>query len=128
MAKKPKSATAVLVTTTLVQRVPLYFYKTAAGNEPVLDWLKSLPAGERKAIGGDLSDAQFARPVGMPRCRTLGDGLFEIRTNLINKIARVFVCYHDSGLVALHGFIKKTQKIPPDEMALARKRMKEITD
>jgi phage-related protein len=108
------------------QRVPLNFYKTAAGNEPVLEWLRSLPDAERKAIGSDLSDAQFAWPVGMPLCRPLGSHLFEIRTSLNDKIARVFVCFSDGGLVALHGLIKKTQKIPASDLALARKRMKDL--
>ena len=108
------------------QRVSLNFYKTAAGNEPVLEWLRSLPDAERKAIGSDLSDAQFAWPVGMPLCRPLGGHLFEIRTSLSDKIARIFVCFSDGGLVALHGFVKKTQKTPPGDIALARKRMKDV--
>jgi phage-related protein len=108
------------------QRVPLNFYRSAAGNEPVLEWLRSLPDAERKAIGSDLSDAQFAWPVGMPLCRPLGGGLFEIRTSLDGKIARVFICFSDGILVALHGFIKKTQKTPRSDLALAIKRLKEV--
>lgn len=63
----------------------------------------------------------------MPLCRAMGQGLWEIRTDLpSNRIARVLLCLHEGALVALHGFIKKTQKTPDDELALARKRQKEL--
>ena len=78
-------------------------------------------------IGQDLMRAQWCWPVGMPLCRPMGHGLWEIRTNLpSNRIARVLVCLHKGRLVALHGFIKKTQKKPDDELTLARKRQKEL--
>ena len=43
-----------------------------------------------------------------------------------NRIARVLLCLDEGVLVALHAFIKKTQKTPDDELALARKRQKEL--
>ena len=56
-----------------------------------------------------------------------GAGLMGIRTYLLsNPIARVLVCLHKGKLVALHGFIKKTQKTPDDELTLARKRQEEL--
>jgi phage-related protein len=70
---------------------------------------------------------QFRWPVGMPLCRPMGEGLWEVRTSLpSNRIARVLFCVVAERIVVLHGFIKKTQKTPDDEMALARKRMKEF--
>ena len=83
-------------------RVPLNFYKTEAGNEPVLEWLRSLPVNERRAIGRELKEAQIGWPIGMPLCRPLGAGLYEIRTRHPDKITRVFVCFADGALVALH--------------------------
>jgi phage-related protein len=63
----------------------------------------------------------------MPLCRALGNGLWEIRTSLPSKtIARVVVCFHDGVLYALHGFIKKSQKTPDEELAIARKRKQEV--
>ncbi|EQD36116.1 protein containing DUF891, partial [mine drainage metagenome] len=57
-----------------------------------------------------------------------GQGLWEVRTDLpSSRIARVLICLHKGKLVALHGFIKKTQKTPADELTLARKRQKEVT-
>ena len=71
--------------------------------------------------------AQWRWPVGMPLCRAMGQGLWEIRTDLpSNKIARVLLCLHEGVLVALHGLIKKTQNTPDSELALARQRQKEL--
>lgn len=110
------------------RKTPLVFYRTSAGAEAVLDWLKNLPPEERKEIGRDLMRAQWRWPVGMPLCRPLGRGLWEVRSNLPgNRIARVLFCIHDGEMVALHGFIKKTQKTPAADLELARKRMKEAT-
>lgn len=109
------------------QKTPLQFYKSNGGNEPVREWLKDLDEPDRHAIGQDLMRAQWRWPAGMPLCRPMGHGLWEIRTDLpSNRIARVLVCLHKGRLVALHGFIKKTQKTPDDELALAKKRQKEL--
>jgi phage-related protein len=108
-------------------KIDLYFYQTKSGNEPVRDWLKEQDEAERKAIGLDLQRVQYRWPVGMPLCRSLKDGLWEVRTSLPNgTISRVLICFHDGDLYALHGFIKKTQKTPDEDLKLARKRMKEI--
>lgn len=70
---------------------------------------------------------QWRWPVGMPLCRSLRDGLWEVRSALpSDRIARVIFCAHDGVLVALHGFTKKTQKTPADDLDLARKRTKEL--
>ena len=109
------------------RKVPLIFYRTAGGAEPVLDWLKSLPEDDRKEIGRDLMRAQWRWPVGMPLCRSLRGGLWEVRSTLpSNAIARVLFCIHGGCIVALHGFVKKTQKTPQAELELAKKRMKEV--
>jgi phage-related protein len=109
------------------QKTPLVFYRSANGKEPVREWLLALDALDRQAVGQDLMRAQWRWPVGMPLCRAMGQGLWEIRTDLpSNRIARVLLCLHEGVLVALHGFIKKTQKTPDDELATARKRQKEL--
>ena len=109
------------------KKIPLIFFRTIAGNEPVREWLKGLPEEERQAIGRDLLRAQWRWPVGMPLCRSLGNGLWEVRTDLLTRrTVRVLLCLHNEHLVALHGFIKKTQKTPKEDLALAWKRMKEL--
>jgi phage-related protein len=109
------------------KKIPLFFFRTAAGNEPVREWLKGLAEEERHAIGVDLLRAQWRWPVGMPLCRAMGGGLWEIRTDLpTRRTARVLVCLYRERLVALHGFIKKTRATPVEDLELARKRKKEL--
>ncbi len=108
-------------------KIPLAFFRTPSGQEPVREWLKELPEAERQVIGKDLLRAQWRWPVGMPLCRPLGNGLWEIRTDLPTKrTARVLLCLYRDHLVALHGFIKKTRTTPEEDLALARKRKKEL--
>jgi len=106
------------------KRVPAIFFRTEAGGEPLREWLKSLPSPEdRKLIGEDIKTVEFGWPVGMPVCRSLGGGICEIRTHLTqDRIARVLF-YIDAKrrMVLLHGFIKKTQKTPLNDLELARK-------
>jgi phage-related protein len=65
--------------------------------------------------------------LGLPHTDALGEGLFELRLKGCEGIARVFFCtWVERRIVMLHGFIKKTQKTPPRDIQLARKRMKEI--
>ncbi|MDQ6437799.1 type II toxin-antitoxin system RelE/ParE family toxin [Mesorhizobium sp. LHD-90] len=74
-----------------------------------------------------MRTAEFGWPVGMPLCRSLSGhkGLWEIRTNLSDgRIARVFFCSHQGAMVLLHGFIKKSQNTPPQEIETAVKRMR----
>ena len=47
-------------------RFQIIFYKTESGNEPVREWLKSLPRADRKIIGEDIKTVQFGWPLGMP--------------------------------------------------------------
>lgn len=91
------------------------------------EWLKDMRQEERRAVGIDLLRAQWRWPVGMPLCRPMGSGLWEIRTALPTKrTARVLICFYLDQLVALHGFIKKTRATPDEDLALARKRKKEL--
>jgi phage-related protein len=107
-------------------RLPVLFYRTRAGNEPVREWLKELPPIERARIGADLYRVQSEWPVGMPLCRSLGGGLREIRSSLLsNRIARIMFFIEDDEIYVVHGFIKKTRKTPPEEIELARRRFKE---
>jgi phage-related protein len=109
------------------KKIPLVFFRTLAGNEPVREWLKELPEEERQFIGKDLLRAQWRWPVGMPLCRAMAGGLWEIRTDLPTKrTARVLICFYSNHLVALHGFIKKTRATPDEDLQLARKRKKEL--
>lgn len=108
--------------------VPVRFYRSEAGIEPVRDWLRSLDESDRRSIGRDLMRVQFGWPIGMPLVRSLKDGLWEVRSSLPSqRIARVVLCFHDGTLIVLHGFIKKTQKTSAGDLALAKRRMTEVT-
>ena len=101
------------------------FFKTEAGNEPVREWLKELSKADCKVIGTDILTVQYAWPVGKPLVDNLGDGIWEVRSRLDNRIARTLFAMVDQEIVLLHGFIKKQQKTPPDELELAKKRKKQ---
>ncbi len=102
------------------------FFRQKNGKEPVRDWLQSLPTADRKLIGQDIKTVQWGWPLGMPLVRSLGNGLWEIRTDLPERIARVVFCTRDDHLVLLHGFIKKTQKTPKKDIVLAKDRMNRL--
>ena len=94
----------------------------------MLEWLHGLPKGDRHAIGIDLMRVQIGWPIGMPLVRGFGNGLWEVRSTLPSRrIARLLLCFHEGVIVVLHGFIKKTQKTPPDDLELAKKRKREVT-
>jgi len=110
-----------------IKRIPLLFYRSVGDREPVREWLKGLEYLDRHAIGMDLMRVQWRWPIGMPLCRPLGQGLWEVRTNLpSNRIGRVLFCLHEGALVALHGFIKKTEKIPDNELKIAIQRKEDL--
>lgn len=98
------------------------FFKTESGSEPVREWLKSLAREECKGIGVDILTVQYAWPVGKPLVDHLGDGIWEIRSRLGNRIARTLFIEVDQEIVLLHGFIKKTQQTPKQDLELAKKR------
>jgi phage-related protein len=104
------------------------FFKTDAGNEPVREWLKGLPREDRKTVGADILTVQYAWPVGKPLVDNLGDGLWEVRSRLSNRIARTLFAIVDQEIVLLHGFIKKQRRTPPDELELAKKRKKQYLE
>lgn len=111
-----------------MKRLPAAFYELPSGRLPVQEWLKSLDRIDRKIIGEDIKDVEFSWPIGMPLCRALGNGLWEVRSELTQgRIARVLFCIHKGRMVLLHGFVKKTQKTPDADLNLAVKRKKEFT-
>lgn len=92
------------------------------------EWLRQLSIADRKIIGEDIKDVEFAWPIGMPLCRSLGGGLWQVRSDISDeRAARVLFCVVDLRMVLLHGFVKKTRKTPASDLKLAHKRMKEIT-
>ncbi len=103
------------------------FYASANGRRPVREWLLELTKTDRRIIGKDIQKVEFGWPIGMPYCRPLGHGLWEVRSDLTGgRIARVIFCIADGEMVLLHGFEKKTQKTPTRDIELALKRKQDI--
>ena len=104
----------------------VHFYRTRNGREPVREWLKELGRPDSLVIGEDIAVIQHGWPVGMPVCRPLGDGLYEVRSSLAGgRIARVLFFFAGGEIILAHGFIKKTQKTPKQDLRLARERKRD---
>ena len=107
--------------------VKALFYCTSSGRMPVREWLLSLEKKDRIEIGGDIANVEYHWPVGPPKCKPLGDGIFEIRSVLSGgRAARVFFLVDSGELYLLHGFIKKSRKTPKQDLDLAKRRKKEM--
>ena len=102
------------------------FFKTLAGNEPVREWLLSLPELDRRRIGEDIKTIQFGWPMGMPMVRKIEPGLWEVRSDLRDGIARVLFTVAGNLMVLLHGFVKKSQKTPQEDLELAQRRLAQV--
>ncbi|WP_090181472.1 MULTISPECIES: type II toxin-antitoxin system RelE/ParE family toxin [unclassified Duganella] len=102
----------------------VHFYVTNAGTEPVRDWLKSLEVSDRKRIGDDIKTVQYGWPLGMPLVRKMDQRLWEVRTSLQGRTARVLFTIEGGDMVLLHGFIKKSQQTPLADIRIAKQRMK----
>ena len=109
-----------------VKIIPMRFYQESSGKEPVRLWLFDLSDDDRRIIGRDIRSLQMSWPVGSPLVKSLGDRLWEVRSTLDNRIARVLFVFDDGEIILLHGFIKKTQKTPSQDIDLARKRAKTL--
>lgn len=107
-------------------RLKVLFYRTHSGKEPVREWLLSLTQEEKKIIGEDIKTVQFLWPLGMPLIRKLETDLWEVRSHLKNRIARVLFTIVNGNMILLHGFVKKSQKTPKEDIKLANNRASEI--
>lgn len=99
------------------------FLRLGSGREPVREWLKGLDRPSRRSIGADIKTLQLGWPVGMPLARKITGGLWELRSHIPSGIARTFFTVRSTSIALLHGFVKKAQKTPPKELAVARRRL-----
>ena len=110
------------------RKIAAEFYRTESGNEPVREWLKTLPREDRQSIGVDIRKTEYGWPIGMPTCDSLGNGLWEVRTNLGDRIARIFFCMVGARMVLLHGIIKKGRTAPKVDLDTARDRKRYLEE
>lgn len=108
-----------------LKRLPAHFFRSTNGREPVREWLRGLPVEDRRILGEDIKGVEFSWPIGMPLVRSLGSGLWEVRSRLPQRrIGRVLFCVEEERMILLHGFVKKTRKTPSRDLALALWRRK----
>ncbi|MEO5797708.1 MAG: type II toxin-antitoxin system RelE/ParE family toxin [Rhodoferax sp.] len=107
------------------QKIPAIFYRSASGDEPVREWLKALGKADRQTIGEDIAYVQYKWPIGKPRVDHLRGSVWEVRSKIGNRIARVLFAVEQAEMILLHAFIKKTQQTNPADIELATKRLKE---
>ena len=110
------------------EKLEAVFFRSGTGAEPVRDWLKGLKEDQRKSIGADIRTAQYGWPLGMPLIRKLEPSLWEVRTKFRDGIARTLFTVDGNRIVLLHGFIKKAQKTPPNELQTARRRLRKYLE
>lgn len=106
--------------------IPVVFFRLDSGREPVREWLKSLGRDSTRPIGEDIKTLQFGWPIGMPLARKISRDLWELRSTVPTGIARTFFTIYQRRIVLLHGFVKKSQKTPPKELAIARRRLTKL--
>jgi len=111
---------------TRLPRLTVRFFRESSGAEPVRAWLKSLADDEKREIGTDIKTVQFGWPLGVPLVRHVEGGIWEVRSRLASRIARVLFVLESGNMVLLHGFIKKDRKTPKPDLDLARSRLKRL--
>ena len=107
------------------RKLPCSFYRSPSGDEPVREWLKALGKTDRQTIGEDIAYVQYKWPIGKPRVDHLRGSVWEIRSKIGNRIARVLFAVEGAEMILLHAFVKKTQQTSPANIDLATKRLKE---
>ena len=111
--------------TDTAKQVRAAFFRTPEDAEPVREWLRSMPKEDRRQIGMDIKTVEYGWPIGMPICRSLGEGLWEVRTKLRDREARVIFFFDGADMILTHGFVKKERRTPLAVLRLARARKRQ---
>ena len=98
------------------------FFATDAGWQPVKEFLDGLDVKMRNKVLDNLKHLQIhGNHLREPYSKPLGDGIFELRTRFGSDITRAFYFFYIGNRIVLtHGFVKKTQKTPQQEIERAR--------
>jgi len=102
------------------------FFETENGNQPVRDFILECTREDKKEIGSDIFTVQKKFPLGLPLVEKIDTDLWEIRSNISDGICRIFFTICQETMVLLHGFVKKSQKIPSKEIETAKRRLTEF--
>ena len=104
------------------------FYETKMKNQPCRDFLLKLDKEDRRVVGVDIFSVQKGFPLGLPLCRKISKELWERRSDLSDGICRVFFTVFNNTIVLLHGFKKKSQKTPLEELEIAKNRLNDLKE
>jgi phage-related protein len=85
-----------------------------------------LSAEERREIGNDIKTVQFGWPLGMPLVDHVDGQIWEVRTRLATRLARILFVLEGNEMILLHGFIKKERTTPKPDLDLTRQRLKKL--
>jgi phage-related protein len=102
------------------------FFETESGNQPVRDFILERSREDRKEIGSDIFAVQKGFPLGLPLVEKIDTDLWDVRSHIPDGICRIFFTVDQETMVLLHGFVKKTQKIPLKELKTAKSRLVEF--
>ena len=107
------------------------YYRTERGDQPVREFIDSLPIKLRAKNMREISMLEeFGPDMPAPYVKQLrgkdNDGLWELRVKLSSDISRIFYFYTEGNrILLLHGFLKKSESTPPAELKIAQARMKD---
>ena len=104
------------------------FYKTEQNNQPVRDFILKQEREDKKIIGADIFTVQIGFPLGYPLVEKVDKDIWGIRSIITNGICRIFFTIHGDTMVLLHGFSKKSRKIPKTELKIIRERLKSFKE
>lgn len=104
------------------------FFKTEKGNQPCRDFIISLNQEDKKEVGAEIFEVQEGFPIGLPLVRKMNSDLWEIRVDLSDGICRIFFTIMNNTMILLHGFVKKSQKTPQNELKTAENRLKQFKE
>ncbi len=106
------------------------YYSDPKGAEPVREFLTQLEKVNSLLWKATLAAIQKIKQQSnqrMPLSKPLGNGLFEIRVRANMVISRVLYCFRPGReIILLHGFIKKTEKTPPEDIKIAMARLEDL--
>lgn len=101
----------------------LTYYSSRVERE-IAGWPVSIRADYLRIVG---MMEEHGPNLGLPHTRPMGSGLFEIRAKGSEGIGRALFCtVVGRRIVVLHGFIKKTEQTPKQELDTAKIRQKEV--
>lgn len=103
------------------------YFESGGGNAPIYDFIGSLSAVAKAKVSNTLDLlTEYGIKLGLPHVRKVtGTKLWELRILGGDNIRIFYIAISGKAFLLLHGFIKKSQKIPKKEVKVALTRLKE---